>query len=263
VSTRGHEGCEHAWTRGIYLWTRESRDLSSSPTGRRAVRGSMKLSNQVRTMEVRGGHPGIFVIAVAFPLDEVLWGSPVMPQAKDLFDFVFDMTIVKWHGRRDGRRARKIRIGSVRPQKSSMKRIVDPAIEKGLRECQAVGDIVDTLGDCERTAELGHEFPGPGICVRGQVSGGEEDEVPDLKGTGTSMSIGLYGCGLVCSCDGGMSGGHGSLDIIQKAGGCRVGTPGWGKWVRTRFRTISEVERGESGCRMWSGVVGKLQIDQE
>jgi hypothetical protein len=77
-------------TRGVRCahW---SRVLSSSPTRRRAVRGAMILSKEVWTVEVRGRNPGVLVVTVPFPANEILGFAPETPVAKNLLDVILNM----------------------------------------------------------------------------------------------------------------------------------------------------------------------------
>jgi hypothetical protein len=46
--------------------------LSSSPSLVRAVRGSIEIIKEIRTVEICGGDPRVFVVTVTFPVNQVL-----------------------------------------------------------------------------------------------------------------------------------------------------------------------------------------------
>ena len=58
-------------------------DLSSPPPCGRAVRGSIKLSEKIWAVE----------IAVAFPVNQVLWLASVEAESKKAVNFVFNMAV--------------------------------------------------------------------------------------------------------------------------------------------------------------------------
>jgi len=68
-------------------------DLSSSPPCGRAVRGSSKLREKIRAVEIGGRNPRVFVVAVAFPVNQVLWLASVEAESKKAVNFVFNMTV--------------------------------------------------------------------------------------------------------------------------------------------------------------------------
>ena len=73
--------------------------LSSSPTRRRAVRGAMILSEEGRAVKVRDRNPGVLVVTVPFPANEILGFAPAPPVAKNLLYFILNMTVRKPGGR--------------------------------------------------------------------------------------------------------------------------------------------------------------------
>ena len=139
--------------------------LSSSPTRRRAVRGAMILSEEGRADKVRDRNPGVLVVTVPFPANEILGFAPEPPVAKNLLYFILNMTVRKPDGRWSRGAAGERRIGCVRTQKPGVKGVMDTAGKKGRREIQPERNIVDTFRDGKRATELGHKFPRSGIRV--------------------------------------------------------------------------------------------------
>jgi hypothetical protein len=133
-----------------------SMGLSSSPPRRQAVRGAMILSKEVRTVEVCGRNPRVLVVPVPFPANEVLWFAPETPVAKNLLDFILDMTVRELDGGWCRGAAGERRIGCVGTQKPGMESVVYTAGKKGLGEIQTECNIVDTPRDGKWATELGH-----------------------------------------------------------------------------------------------------------
>ena len=106
--------------------------LSSSPTRRRAVRGAMILSEEGRAVKVRDRNPGVLVVTVPFPANEILGFAPEPPVAKNLLYFILNMTVRKPDGRWSRGAAGERRIGCVRTQKPGVKGVMDTAGKKGL-----------------------------------------------------------------------------------------------------------------------------------
>jgi hypothetical protein len=51
----------------------------------------MILSKEVWTVEVRGRNPGVLVVTVPFPANEILGFAPETPVAKNLLDVILNM----------------------------------------------------------------------------------------------------------------------------------------------------------------------------
>jgi hypothetical protein len=130
--------------------------LSSSPTRRQAVRGAIILSKEVRTVEVRGRKPGVLVVTVPFPANEILGFAPESPVAKNLLDFILDMTVRELDGGWGRAAAGDRRIGCVWTQKPGVKGVVDTAGKKGQGEIPPKFNLFDTPRDGKWAAELGH-----------------------------------------------------------------------------------------------------------
>jgi hypothetical protein len=58
----------------------------------------MILSKEVRTVKVRGRNPGVFVVTVPFPANEILGFAPKTPVVKNLLEFIINMTVRELNG---------------------------------------------------------------------------------------------------------------------------------------------------------------------
>jgi hypothetical protein len=155
-----------------------------------------EIGQKVGTMEFCGGNPGVFIIRVPFPWNEILTCATKVSHQKYAFEFVFSVNVGKLYGAvREAYVRKNNRLTG--PKKPRLKGAVNTRQYEGLRAVQTIRDIVDTLRDGKRIAELGHKFSGAGDGVGGQMTGGKEDQVANLTGARASISIGLYDCGLV------------------------------------------------------------------
>jgi hypothetical protein len=132
-----------------------SMGLSSSPLRGQAVRGAMILSKEVRTVEVRGRHPRVLVVPVPFPANEILGFAPETPVAKNVCDFILNMTVKELDGGWGRGAAGERRIGCVWTQKPGVESVVDTAGKKGLGDIQTECNLVDTPRDGKWAAEFG------------------------------------------------------------------------------------------------------------
>jgi hypothetical protein len=134
------------------------RVLSSSPTRRTAVRGAMILSKEVRTVKVRGRNPGVFVVTIPFPANEILGFAPKTPVAKNFLEFIINMTVRELNGGWGRGLREKAESGVTDAKARRVKRC-------GYREKEGAGGDPDGMQHClytqrwqmgRRAAELGH-----------------------------------------------------------------------------------------------------------
>ena len=137
--------------------------LSSSPTRRRAVRGAMILSEEGRAVKVRGRNPGVLVVTVPFPANEILGFSPEPPVAKNLLYFILDRPSGNWTGggtRGCGRKNNLVCTDA----KEGRERCCGYCGKERAGEIQPECSIVYTFRDSKWDAKFGHKFPGS--CIR-------------------------------------------------------------------------------------------------
>ena len=94
-------------------------DASTEGATLQPLPDNARLRKEGRAVKVRDRNPGVLVVTVPFPANEILGFAPEPPVAKNLLYFILNMTVRKPDGRWSRGAAGERRIGCVGRKKRS------------------------------------------------------------------------------------------------------------------------------------------------